>query len=95
MIEVLHFSGCPNHEPTVELVREVSRELGLDEDIREVVVETAEAHRLVGSPSVRVDGRDIKPAARGQSEFSLSCRMYGQAGVPPKDLLVKALRETS
>lgn len=98
MIEVLYFSGCPNHEPTVDLAREVTRELGLDAEIREVTVETAEAAealRFVGSPSVRVNGRDIEPAVREQTEFALSCRMYGDAGVPPKELLVEALREAS
>jgi len=98
MIEVLYFSGCPNHEPTVDLAREVIGELGLEAAIREVPVETAEAaekHRFVGSPSVRVNGRDIEPAAREQTEFALSCRMYGHAGVPPKELLVEALREVS
>ena len=98
MIEVLYFSGCPNREPTVDLAREVIRELGLDAAIREVPVETAEAAeelRFVGSPSVRVNGRDIEPAAREQTEFALSCRMYGDAGVPPKELLIEALRDVS
>jgi len=98
MIEVLYFAGCPNHEATVDLAREVIRELGLDAAIREVPVETAEAaetHRFVGSPSIRVNGRDIEPEAREQTEFALSCRMYGDAGVPPKELLIEALRELS
>lgn len=98
MIEILYFDGCPNHEPTVDLAREVLGELGLSTEIRQVVVETpedAEALRFVGSPSVRVDGLDIEPAARGQTEFALSCRMYGDEGVPPKDLLIEALREAS
>jgi len=98
MIEVLYFAGCPNHAPTVDLAREVMGELGLDAAIREVPVETveaAEALRFVGSPSVRVNGRDIEPAAREQTEFALSCRLYGDAGVPTKELLVEALREVS
>jgi len=98
MIEVLYFAGCPSHESTVDLVREVTRELGLDAEIREVPVETpeaAEALRFVGSPSVRVNGRDIEPAARELTEFALSCRMYGNAGVPPRELLIEALREAS
>lgn len=97
MIEVLYFAGCPNHPPTVDLAREVIADLGLDAEIREVPVETAEAaetHRFVGSPSVRVDGRDIEPAVRERTDFGLSCRMYGDAGIPPKELLIEALRET-
>jgi len=96
MIEVLYFAGCPNHEPTVTLVREVLGELGLEAEIREVAVETpedAEAQRFVGSPSVRVNGRDVDPEAADRTEYALGCRMYGTSGVPPKELLKQALRE--
>jgi len=98
MVEVLYFSGCPNYKPTLRLVREVLGELGLSVDIREVPVETAEeaqSRRFIGSPSIRVDGRDIEPEARGRRDFGLSCRMYGDSGVPPKALLIEALREAS
>ena len=98
MIEILYFDGCPNHEPTLDLAREVIGELGIDAEIREVAIETpeaAEAHRFVGSPTVRVSGRDIEPDARQRTDFALSCRMYESGGVPPKELLVDALREAS
>jgi len=98
MIEVLFFAGCPNHEPTLRLVREVVRELGVEIEIREVEVrDDADAQRLsfVGSPSVRVNGTDIDPDGGAQSNFALGCRMYGTSGIPPKGLLVKALREVT
>ena len=98
MIEVLFFDGCPNHEPTMNLAREVLSELGLEAEIREVPVETpedAETHRFVGSPTVRVNGRDIEPDARQRTDFALSCRMNESGGVPPKELRVDALREAS
>lgn len=96
VIEILFFDGCPNHEPTMNLAREVLRELGLEAEIREVPVETpeeAQTHRFVGSPTVRVNGRDIEPDARARTDFGLCCRMYERGGVPPKELLVDALRE--
>ena len=96
MIEILYFDGCPNHQPTLKLAREVVAELGLDPEIREVRIETAEeAERklFLGSPSVRVNGRDIEADARERGDFSLSYRMYGSGGVPPKELLIAALRE--
>ena len=98
MIEILYFSGCPNHEPTVSLAREVLSELGLDAEIREVSVETAEeaeTHRFVGSPSVRVNGKDIEPGAQERTDFGLSCRVYRGGGVPPKELFLEAVREAS
>ena len=96
MIEILYFPGCPNHEPTVNLAREVLGELGLEAEIREVAVENsedAEAQRFVGSPTVRVNGKDIQPEAENRTEFALSCRMYATGGVPAKELLMEALRE--
>ena len=98
MIEVLYFAGCPNHEPTLDLAREVLAELGLEAEIREVLVETpaeAQALRFVGSPSVRVDGVDIEPDARTRTDFALGCRIYEGGGVPARELLVEALRQGS
>ena len=98
MIEVLFFDGCPNLEPTLALAREVIGELGLEAEIREVRIETpdeATRERFIGSPSVRVNGADIEPSARASADFKISCRMYGESGVPPKQLLLEALREAS
>ena len=98
MIEILYFPGCPNHEPTVSLAREVLGDLGLEAEIREVAVENsedAEAQRFVGSPTVRVNGKDIQPEAENRTEFALSCRIYATGGVPPKELFMEALREAS
>jgi hypothetical protein len=54
-------------------------ELGLDPDAVEVrEVETEEAARreaFVGSPTVRVDGRDVAPPPEGEPT-GLSCRVY-------------------
>ncbi len=96
-IEVLYFEGCPHLEPTLSLAREVLAELGLATEVREVEVRTpedAERLRFLGSPSVRVDGKDIEPGAASRTEYALSCRLYGDIGFPPKHLLVAALEES-
>ena len=95
MIEILYFEGCPNYEPARELVNEVVAELGTEAEIRHVQIETNEeaiAKRFLGSPSIRVNGIDIEPEARGREEFNLACRIYGTGGVPPRELLVEAIR---
>ena len=92
-IEVLYFEGCPNLEPTLSLASEVLSQLGLSDVVREVEVRTledAERLRFVGSPSVRVDGKDIEPDAVSRREYTLSCRSYGNGGLPPKELMVAA-----
>lgn len=93
-VEVLFFDGCPNHEPTLALVRRVVADLGVDAEVHEVAVEDpedAETLRFLGSPSVRVNGRDIELGAGDRTNFGLSCRMYGRRGVPPSDWVVATL----
>lgn len=93
-VDVLYFDGCPNHEPTVELAQRVVSDLGVEAEVNEISVasaEDAETHRFLGSPSVRVNGRDIEPGADARSSYALSCRMYGDSGVPPRTWLITAL----
>ena len=94
-IDILYFAGCPNHPPASALVRDVVRTLGLQATIRDIEVrDEAEAirSRCFGSPTVQVDGEDIDPAVSGRSDYSLSCRMYGGSGVPPRALVERALQ---
>jgi hypothetical protein len=77
-IELLIWEGCPSHPKALADLREAMRELGLDptavlvREIRDVA--DAERERFVGSPTIRIDGRDIEPA---ESEpYGLTCRVY-------------------
>ena len=95
MIEVLYFEGCPNLEPTVALVRDVAAELGIAAEIREVEIrDAAHAKRLLflGSPTVRVNGVDIDPEAVARTGFAFGCRLWGESGVPPRELMLSAVQ---
>jgi hypothetical protein len=99
-VEILYFSGCPNHVPAIERVREVLRQEETTADLFEIEVKdvaTAEIVGFLGSPSVRVDGQDIEPAVRGSNGFGMMCRTYidrGQrSGVPPQEWIRAALWE--
>src|SRR5437762_5959528 len=99
-VEVLYFRGCPNHLPTVERVREMLHKMGLHDEIREIEVESqdkAEATAFLGSPSVRIDGIDIEPSARGAKGFGLTCRTYiegaTRTGLPSRALISAAIAE--
>ncbi len=94
MIEIFYFEGCPNHAPAVELARSVLAELDAEVAVREVEIadpDDAEQHRFLGSPSIRVDGVDIEPGASERTDYGMSCRVYGNSGLPPRELLVAAL----
>jgi hypothetical protein len=60
------------------MVREEMAAAGLDPESIEVrQVETddaAERHEFVGSPTIRVDGRDVQPP--GDEPAGLTCRIY-------------------
>jgi hypothetical protein len=102
LVEILYFEGCPNHEQTRELVAEVAGQLGLQPEIALVEVsdgQAAERWRFLGSPTVRVEGRDVEPGAEERHEFVLSCRIYrsknGISGRPDADWIRTALTEAA
>jgi hypothetical protein len=99
-VEVLYVDGCPNHEPSVRRVRAALDELSLSADVAAVRVtdtESALALRFLGSPSIRVNGVDVEPAARSAAEFGLTCRTYvdgsARTGIPPVEAIRRAIIE--
>ena len=101
-VEVLTFVGCPHAEPALELVTRVVRELGVGADVRRVDVPDSQAaatQRFLGSPTIRVNGRDVEPGADERSDFVLSCRLYrtesGVSGQPDERWLRDALAGTA
>ena len=99
-VEILYFPGCPNHAPAVTRVREVLVQEGADAAISEVEIHDADAAQNVGflgSPTIRINGRDVEPGAGSVAAFGMSCRTYvsgGQrAGIPPQEWIRAAVQE--
>lgn len=98
-IEFLYWRGCPSHPEAEALLRDVLRDRGVDAEIewREITTQReAEAARFPGSPTIRVDGRDVDPAGAG-ARPALNCRIYHLPGglvspVPSREQLEEALR---
>jgi hypothetical protein len=97
-IEVLTFAGCPHVEPTLQLVERLVAELAPESSIRHVDVgdlAAAEAHRFLGSPTIRVNGHDVEPGAGERTDYTLACRIYrtetGAKGEPDERWLREAL----
>lgn len=98
-LELLYLDGCPNHDAATDLVQSVLEAEGLLTELRQILVrdlEDAEAQGFPGSPTVRVNGRDIENLSSDQSGIGFACRTYlvdGQAqGVPPRSLVESAVR---
>ena len=98
-IELLYFDGCPNHDvllPRLQRLVETS-DTELDLETRRIETENeARQARFLGSPTVRVDGRDIEPGADARNDYGVKCRLYrteaGLMGLPPESWHTATLR---
>jgi hypothetical protein len=100
-VELLYFDGCPSHEAFLPRLRDLLGRagVGVEIDFRRVESsEAAERERFLGSPTLRIDGRDVDPGACGRDDFGLKCRLYpgreGLAGVPPDEWVLAALERS-
>jgi hypothetical protein len=98
MVELFYFDGCPGHQPLVEQLPDVLERAGVEAQVEMRRVESDEdAQRLhfLGSPTIRIDGRDIEPGAEEREDFGLKCRLYrtpsGLVGLPPERWIFTAL----
>jgi hypothetical protein len=98
-VEVLYISECPSHHAAVKLLRDVLAAERLLAEIHEVLVRDeamAKKLRFAGSPTIRINGRDIGDETQTAGSFSLSCRLYPgskQTGLPPAEMVHRAVRE--
>jgi hypothetical protein len=106
-VELLWWQGCPSWGRALGELRAAMEALGLDPGAIELheVPTDAEAERtgFVGSPTIRVDGRDLQPPG-DEDHVGLTCRVYrlrnGRISPTPdpadlRDALDAALREHS
>lgn len=99
-VELLYFEDCPGWRGALDVVRAALDDAGLAVPVTLVAVEDAAAALawdFHGSPTVRVDGRDIATPPPGPP--ALACRTYrgtdGRATpVPPRELIATALGAT-
>jgi len=100
-VEILTFEGCPNARSATELVERIVGELRRDAVIERIDVpgpRDAERLRFLGSPTIRIDGRDVEPGADERTDYVLACRVYrtsdGFSGLPDerwlRDTIVRA-----
>ena len=99
-VEILYFEDCPNHEAAKALVERVAAELRVDPEIRVVEVRDQDAAtqlRFLGSPTIRVEGRDVERGVEERTEYALACRVYpgelGLSGQPEERWVRDALEE--
>ncbi len=73
-VRVVFTEGCPNLSPTLELIENEGKDIGLAVTIEKVLVtsqEQAVQLRCLGSPTVQINGIDIDPEAHRSVSFGL------------------------
>ena len=97
-VELLYVDDCPNAGALEQRLRRALEDAGAGAELelrRVGSAAEAVALRFLGSPTVRVDGRDIEPEALERRDWGLKCRLYrgadGLRGVPGDELLRSAL----
>ncbi len=100
-IELLYYPECPSHERALELLHEALAQEGVQAEIAVIRIETqqqAEQHRFIGSPTIRIDGREVQP--QPHLPYRLTCRAFQHedgrlSPLPSLETLRAALRHPS
>ncbi len=82
------------------MLAEAMEELGIDQPVEIIDVrgeQEALQLKFLGSPTIRVNGQDVDPAARQSIDYGMKCRLYrteeGTVGWPSKEMVLTALKE--
>lgn len=77
-IELLYWQDCPSWPQALEMLEGEMAAVGIDRaalEVREIETDVeARSESFPGSPTIRIDGRDIQDP--GDSPLGLSCRVY-------------------
>lgn len=98
-VQMLHTEGCPNATDYLPRLRRLAAAAGVTEPVLVRLIagpEQAQRERFLGSPTIRIDGHDVDPAAAARRDYGLSCRLYsgpaGLRGTPPDEWVLALLR---
>jgi hypothetical protein len=97
-IELHWFEECPNHHAVRQMLQEALAERGLSVPVVEVDIgdqATAKRYQSPGSPTIRINGRDVEPDYQDPEDYTPRCRLYhtngGMSGVPDPAWISNAL----
>jgi hypothetical protein len=98
-VEMLRTEDCPHADEYLPRLRALLAGAGIDVPVEIRVVsdpDQARQERFLGSPTIRVDGRDVEPGGDQRHDYGLTCRLYahpdGHRGVPRDEWVLDAVR---
>lgn len=99
-IELLYFENCPGYEKALKNLRELLEEKELKEEIQMTEVTSdgqARELRFIGSPTIRINGKDVDEHVWSVKDNGMKCRIYLHEGkilgYPPKAMNRRAIEE--
>ena len=99
VVELLWFRDCPHHAAARLLLLAVIDEVAPGTRVEIIDASdpaVAGALRFPGSPTIRIDGRDVDPGYVDPGDYSPRCRLYrtaaGLRGLPERRWIAHALR---
>jgi hypothetical protein len=99
-VEMLHTDGCPHAAEYLPRLRGLLLDAGFDVPISTRLMvsdDQAQQERFLGSPTIRINGRDVDPASADRRDYGLTCRLYahpeGLRGAPPDEWVLAALQD--
>ncbi len=101
-VALLYFDGCPGYRKAEQSLKNALSREDVRSEVELVAVNTdeeAEALKFPGSPTIRVDGRDLFPSsAVERDDWHLGCRVYvtpdGLKDHPTEEMIQAALRRS-
>jgi hypothetical protein len=95
-VEVLYVPNCPNHAVALDRLRELLSGEDFPKHVNEVLVKDAEMAQSLefpGSPTIRINGRDVEPQSEKTNAFGLMCRLYSDGSGAPSQQKLRAAIE--
>lgn len=98
-VEVLYISECPSHPAAVKLIKDVLAAKGIAASVQEILVQDggmASKLEFTGSPTIRINGKDVAEETKTSGRFAVACRLYTdskQVGLPPVEWVFRAVTE--
>ncbi len=88
-IELLYIKGCPNFRDARRLIHDTIKSLGTKTPLRKIEIKNEDdvkKHSFPGSPTIRINGKDIEPETAHSA--AMTCRIYSNGrGIPDREVL--------
>jgi hypothetical protein len=72
LIEALFAPGCGSRDATLLIINKLTNEQGVKVDLTETTIcsiPEAKTAKFLGSPSIRINGKDIEPESIGKTDY--------------------------